>query len=256
MVLTHTTNHTYSHPFPTVTLAFFLRYCSPQLNPFAKHVLSTDTLSSHVDAATGRLHTTRIHLKKSRLPGAVLRLLPTSVTGGVTDKSSYVLETSVVDMREGWMRTESRNLNFTSILSVLERQTYYAAPAAPTANAGQPLPAAVTGVETTVVFRSRLGERIRGRIAHGAQPPQQPRPPHDAEPEEQRPGWFGRGWVAGLGARGIQRSIETIASTKTLDQLVKSREGMRVVLERLRNTGLMGVLELRKRAVEGNMNAA
>ncbi|KAK3366556.1 hypothetical protein B0H63DRAFT_529932 [Podospora didyma] len=73
MVLTHTTNHTYSHPFPTVTLAFFLRYCSPQLNPFASHVLSTDTISSHIDPDTGRLHTTRIHLKKSRMPPAEQR---------------------------------------------------------------------------------------------------------------------------------------------------------------------------------------
>jgi len=264
MVLTHTTNHTYAHPFPTVTLAFFLRYCSPQLNPFAKHVLSTDTLTSHVDPATGRLHTTRIHLKKSRLPAAVLKLLPASVTGGaVADKASYILETSVVDMREGWMRTESRNLNFTGILSVLERQTYAAPSPSPSPSpATAPVPYPSTGVETMVVFRSRLGERIRGRIGHGAassppQPPQQQVPAQDNEQEEQqRAGWFGRGWVAGLGARGIQRSIETIASTKTLDQLGKSREGMRAVLERLRNTGLMGVLELRKRALEGNMEAA
>ncbi len=89
-------------------------------------MLSTDTIASHVDPDTGRLHTTRIHLKKSRMPGAVLKLLPSSVTGGMLEKASYILETSVVDMREGWMRTESRNLNFTGILSVVERQLYTA----------------------------------------------------------------------------------------------------------------------------------
>jgi len=230
MVLTHTTNHTYSHPFPTVTLAFFLRYCSPQLNPFASHVLSTDTISTHVDPDTGRLHTTRIHLKKSRMPPAVMKLLPASITGGASDKASYILETSVVDMREGWMSTESRNLNFVGVLSVVERQLY-AAPSEP-AGAGK------TDVETKVVFRSRLGERIRDKLGHPIQ--------HST----QENGWFAR-----LGARGIQRSIESLASTKTQDQLGKSREGMRIILERLRQTGIMGVLELRKRARERGMEA-
>ncbi|CRK34707.1 hypothetical protein BN1708_019586, partial [Verticillium longisporum] len=123
MVLTHTTNHAYSHPFPAVTLAYFLRYSSPKLNPFSTHVMSTDTINSHMDPDTGRLHTTRIHLKKSRLPAPIFKLLPTSITGGgsSTDKASYILETSVVDMREGWMRTESRNLNFNNVLSVVEQ---------------------------------------------------------------------------------------------------------------------------------------
>ncbi|KAK5654878.1 hypothetical protein OQA88_6915 [Cercophora sp. LCS_1] len=228
MVLTHTTNHTYSHPFPTVTLAFFLRYCSPQLNPFASHVLSTDTISSHVDPTTGRLHTTRIHLKKSRMPPAVMKLLPTSLTGGAADKASYILETSVVDMREGWMSTESRNLNFVGVLSVVERQVYTAP--AEANGAGK------TDVETKVVFRSRLGERIRDKLGHHPQPVQ-----HE------------NSWFARLGARGIQRSIESLASTKTLDQLGKSREGMRMILETLRSAGVVGVLELRKRARERGM---
>jgi hypothetical protein len=232
MVLTHTTNHTYSHPFPTVTLAFFLRYCSPQLNPFASHVLSTDTIEQHVDPATGRLHTTRIHLKKSRMPPAVMKLLPSSLTGGAADKASYILETSVVDMREGWMSTESRNLNFVGVLSVVERQLY----AAP--NHGD---TGKTDVETKVVFRSRLGERIRDKLGHQ----------HSLhQPTHQEGSWFAR-----LGARGVQRSIESLASTKTMDQLGKSREGMKMILETLRQTGIIGVLELRKRARERGMEA-
>lgn len=247
MVLTHTTNHTYSHPFPTVTLAYFLRYCSPQLNPFAKHVLSTDTISSHVDSTTGRLHTTRIHLKRSRLPATVLKLLPTSVTGGASDKASYILETSVIDMREGWMSSESRNLNFVGVLSVVEKQLY----TAPRETEGAPLQMGnTTDVATTVIFRSRLGERIRGRLGHGAGQPQAQQPAGQHEE-----GWFARGWVGSLGARGIQRSIETIASSKTQDQLGKSREGMRFVLERLRQSGVIGVLELRRQAKERAIDA-
>lgn len=252
MVLTHTTNHTYSHPFPTVTLAYFLRYCSPHLNPFAKHVLSTDTISSHIDPDTGRLHTTRIHLKKSRLPPAVFKLLPTSITGGgEANKASYILETSVVDMREGWMSTESRNLNFVGVLSVVEKQVY-TVPTAAAAGAQQQETAATaagtTDVETTVVFRSRLGDKIRGRL--GAPPAQQ---------EETTPGSGGSGgggFFARLGARGIQRSIESLASSKTVDQLGKSREGMGIILERLRQSGVMGVLEVVRRARERSVENA
>ncbi|KAK3326286.1 PRELI-like family-domain-containing protein [Apodospora peruviana] len=248
MVLTHTTNHTYNHPFPTVTLAFFLRYCSPQLNPFANHVLSTDTISTHVDPDTGRLHTTRIHLKKSRMPPAVMKLLPTSITGGASDKASYILETSVVDMREGWMSTESRNLNFVGVLSVVEKQTY-SAPALSSTSAlptptthnttTAPSPNGTTDVATTVIFRSRLGERIRS-LGHS-----------QAHQDGGEGGWFAR-----IGARGVQRSIESLASTKTQDQLGKSREGMKIILERLRQTGIIGVLELRKMARERSMEAA
>ncbi|EGS18158.1 putative normal mitochondrial morphology protein [Thermochaetoides thermophila DSM 1495] len=239
MVLTHTTNHSYSHPFPAVTLAYFLRYCSPHLNPFASHVISSDTLSCYVDPETGRLHTTRIHLKKSRLPPAVMKLLPASLTGGAADKASYILETSVVDMREGWLASESRNLNYVGILSVVERQLY-TVPKTFSASTES------TDVETKVVFRSRLGERIRDRLGQVQA---------QAHAEAEAAGSAG-GWFARLGAKGIQRSIESLASTKTLDQLGKSREGMRIVLERLRQTGINRVLELRKMARERAFDGA
>ena len=224
MVLTHTTGHTYSHPFPTVTLAYFLRYYSPQLNPFAAHVLSTDTISSHLDPETQRLHTTRLHLKKSRLPAAVYRLLPKSVVGSSTgEKASYILETSVIDIKQGWMKTESKNLNFTGVLSVVEKQAF-SVPSEPDRKALHE-----TDVTTSVVFKSRLGEKIRGRIGQAS----------------------GEGWLAGLtggwGTQGIQRTIERLASTKTQDQMGRSRDGMRLVLERIRKAGVIGVLENERR---------
>lgn len=222
MVLTHSTTHTYSHPFPTVTLAYFLRYSSPRLNPFATHVLSTDTISSYVDPKTQRLHTTRIHLKKSRMPGAVYKLLPTSVTGGGSgDKKAYVLETSVVDIREGWMKTESRNLNFTGVLSVIEKQDFSVPKEA---NSHE------TDVTISVLFKSRIGEKIRGKL----------------DQAQQKDGWLS-GFATGWGARRIGTTIESLASTKTQAQLGKSRDGMRHVLERIRNTGMIGVLETLRR---------
>ncbi|KAK8024637.1 PRELI-like family-domain-containing protein [Apiospora rasikravindrae] len=236
MVLTHTTNHSYTHPFPTVTLAFFLRYYSPQLNPFSAHVLSTDTIDSHVDPETGRLHTTRIHLKKSRMPSAIIKLLPASVTGGAGEKSSYVLENSIVDIKEGWMKTESRNLNFTGVLSVTESQHYSATPPdqADSSNlssaVARPM-SANTWVSTTFSYRSSLGSRKTDKAAAN---------------EENSRGRFG--WISGWGAKRIQSSIESIASNKTDDQIIKSRDGMKMVLERLRSNGVVAVLrELNRR---------
>lgn len=235
MVLTHKTSHTYAHPFPTVTLAYYLRYASSQLNPFAAHVLSTDTLESRIDTGTGRLHTTRIHLKKSRLPGAIFKILPSSLTGGNSsgnDRASYILETTTIDIKEGWMKTESRNLNWTGILSVVEKQRY-SVPGALESSTTPTDSDPTTDVMTTVVFRCRIGEKLRGK--------------RNELLEKGNQSWLG--WMAGgWGTRGVQKTIESIASTKTMDQLGKSREGMRVVLERLRHSGgVMALLEQRRR---------
>jgi len=190
--------------------------------------MSTDTLSSYVDPKTQRLHTTRIHLKKSRMPNAIYKLLPKSVMGGGSgEKASYILETSVVDIKEGWMKTESQNLNFTGVLSVKEQQ-HFSLPS----DAERKL-ANETDVTTSVVFTSRLGEKIRGRMERS-----------------QEDGWLS-GFMGTWGRQGIQRSIESIASTKSQDQLGKSRDGMRLVLERIRNNGVIGVLETLKRERHG-----
>ena len=270
MVLTHTTQYTYAHPFPTVTLAYFLRYSSAALNPFAAHVLSTDTLSSHIDPETGRLTTVRVHLKKSRMPRAIFQLLPQSITGGgpsmgstlAGDRASYILETSVVDMREGWMRTESRNLNFTGVLEVIERQMYRSPMPSMSVgpSAARPAtPTTTTEVETSVLFRSRLGERFRRRTATpNTQTSSTPHPEPSTTSQMQSEPTTGaqtpRPWAitSWLGAGGIQRTIESIASRKTADQLGRSREGMRVVLERLRAKGVVGVLvEIQRRRRDG-----
>lgn len=182
------------------------------------------------------------------MPSAVVKLLPTSVTGGGGDKSSYVLETSVVDMKEGWMKTESRNLNYTGVLSVVEEQHYSTSPPDGSASPGPAysntpalalsLPLSPnTFVTTTFSYRSSLGNKKHDRA-----------PVDSAETsDETGPRRLGS-WITGWGANRIQRSIESIASNKTDDQLIKSRDGMGMVLERLRNNGVVSVLrELRRR---------
>jgi len=230
MVKFYESAFTYDYSFPAVTLAYFLRYP----NPYSTHVLSTDVISRSIDPATGQLHTLRIHRKSSRLPPAVFKLLPKSVLGNVSGgrSESYILESSTIDVKEGWMKTESKNLDWTGILSVVEKQEYQRH--VPLDESDDfAVGAGTTGVVTTVMFRSRLGDRLRARARKGDITSV------DGADEEVPK----RGFFASLSTSGIQRSIEAIASRKTENQLGKSKEGMMVVLERMRRGGLVGVLD-------------
>lgn len=229
MVKFYESSYSYDYSFPAVTLAYFLRYP----NPYSTHVLSTDVISRTIDAA-GRLQTTRIHRKSSKLPSAVLKLLPQSVLGSVSGgkSESFILETSTIDVKEGWMRTESKNLDWTGILSVVEKQEYKRLNPVDAGDDFKEVRAGTTDVVTTVMFRSRLGDRLRARATRKGEAPVVD---GDDEPK--------KGFLANWSKTGIQRSIEAIASRKTENQLGKSKEGMMVVLERMRRGGLVGVLE-------------
>ena len=227
-------NFTYDYSFPAVSLAFFLRYP----NPYSRHVLTADVLDRHVDPHTQRLHTTRLLLKRSKVPRALLKLLPASISadkGGAGQ--SYILETSVVDVREGWMQTESRNMEWTGVLSVVERQDYYRQPSQSdhdTIQKGRRRGGGIldlddsqcTAVNTTVTFRSRLGQHMLGR-----------RKDQDSNSEKEN------GWLASWSTAGLQRTVELIGLRRTRDAVFRSKQGMNVVLERLRNGGLVAVME-------------
>lgn len=176
------------------------------------------------------------------MPSAVMKLLPSSVTGGSSDKSAYVLEKSVVDIKEGWMKTESRNLNFTGVLSVVEEQHYSVSPPdQPSDNCTTPtlllaVPRSMypkTYVTTTFSYSSTIGARKSEKAVQAS--------------DDSRSARFS-GWISGWGAKRVQRSIESIASNKTNDQLIKSRDGMKIVLERLRTNGVVALLRELKRS--------
>ena len=135
-------------------------------------------------------------------------------------------------MKEGWMQTESKNLDWTGILSVVEKQEYKRQiPVDEGDDFG--VGAGTTGVVTSVMFKSRLGDRLRARATRKGEVAAVV----DGEEEPRR------GFLATWSTSGVQRTIEAIASRKTENQLGKSKEGMMVVLERLRRGGLVGVLE-------------
>ncbi|KAJ5644122.1 uncharacterized protein N7484_006629 [Penicillium longicatenatum] len=221
---------TYDYSFPAVSLAYFLRYP----NPYSRHVLTTDVIDRYVDPNTQRLHTTRLHLKKSKVPAGILKLLPKGMGGSDNSGQSYILETTVVDPQEGWMETESRNMEWTGILSVVEKQRYQRLQAENDVRALDGLSidqrAEQTTVRTTVTFKSRLGQgKLLGRKKVDST---------EAEDEAPKKGFF-----SSLSTAGIQRTIELIGVSRTRDAVLKSKEGMNVVLERLRSGGIVGVLE-------------
>jgi len=199
------------------------------------------------------LHTTRLHLKTSKLPSAVLRLLPRTLLGHKErhgDSESYILETSTVDMREGWMVTESRNLDWTGVLSVTERQIYTPGrgpSTEQTAESRRPLTSdGTTDVETTVTLRSPLGEQKwkqhRSReVSPDSNLPSSQTTTSSSSFEDEAPPKIG--FFRSLGMQSVQRSIESIGLRRAEKSQPNAKEGMKVVLERFREGGILAILE-------------
>ena len=237
MVKFYETSFDYDFSFPAVTLAYFLRYP----NPYAKHVLSTDVIDRHYDPDTQHLTTTRLHLKRSKIPSPVLKVLPKGILGSGADAGeSYVLETSTVDVKNGWMMTETRNLEWTGILSVIEKQKYQKLPVAHSMvsapngalsqAASEEAGEGSTNVTTTVTLKSKFGQTRALR-----------RQRHKAESDEETP--VKQGFFSSWSSASLQRSIEGVGLRRTREALFKSRNGMNVVLDRLRRGGLVAALD-------------
>jgi 4-amino-4-deoxychorismate lyase len=224
----HSSNYDYS--FPAVALAYFLRYP----NPYSKHVLSSDVIDRYIDPETNRLHTVRLHLKKSKVPSAILKLLPRSLAGPNGNSQSFVLEKSTIDVKEGWLETESRNMEWTGILSVVEKQTYRRQKLSDLVvdNELPQIRRETTACKTVVTFVSHLGQskllsRRKQQAVAGVEEDTPPR----------------QSLFAAWSTAGIQRTIELVGVKRTQTALTNGKAGMNVVLERLRSGGLVAVLE-------------
>lgn len=223
MVKFHSSTYSYDYSLSAVSLAYFLRYP----NPYSTHVLTEDVIDRHFDAETQRLYTTRLHLKKSKMPPWLMKLLPKNILGGCRgdngEAQNLILERSVVDINEGWMETETQNLQLANVVKVTEKQRYersLSTAMLDTAGSGSLSQPEKTDVKTTVTLRSRFGEMIRKG---------------DSGQEKQ-------GLLAWSTQR-LRRAIEEKTLEKTRIGLLNSKEGMGIVLERLRHGGLAAVLD-------------
>lgn len=241
MVKFFSTSYSYDYNFSETALAYFLRYP----NPYSRHVASTDTIDRHYDPVTQRLTTTRLHVKRSRLPPAVLKLLPRSYLSNASEDGStqsFILEKSVVDVKQGWMETDSRNLDWNNVLSVIERHRY----SRPEGSALLDLEAGEekTQVDISVTLKSRIGEQIRKRRQRWGQQATATSVLGGGgggagdEDAPVKQGLFSS-WTSGA----VRSAIETISLQRTEKSQPKAKKGMSVVLERLRAGGLEAVLE-------------
>ncbi|KAI7547890.1 hypothetical protein KC331_g4740 [Hortaea werneckii] len=277
MVKFYSKEYTYDYAFPAVSLAYFLRYP----NPYSRHVASTDTISRHFDPETQRLTTVRLHLKRSRLPPAVVKLLPKSMmadhAGSDGSTQSFILEKSVVDAKQGWMECESRNLDWENVLSVFERHSYRRAEpmgatttsttttagtdglngattaAAVAGVAGSETPAEQTHVAVSVTLKSRIGEQLRKKRQRWGEQASASSVMGGGEesaaaglgkPQQQQPQQQQQqGWFSSWGSGAVRSAIESISLQRTEKSQPKAQKGMSVVLSRLRSGGIQEVLE-------------
>jgi len=236
MVKFFSSEYSYDYGFSAVTLAYFLRYP----NPYSRHVASTDTISRSYDPETQRLTTVRLHVKRSRIPPAVLKIVGSAALGANEDGStrSYILEKSVVDVKQGWMETESRNLDWNNVLSVIEKHTYKRPAQLETSSATlstvEPFDESSTSVAVSVTLKSRIGEQIRKQRQRWGQ--QTAAPSDEDAPAKQS-------WLGSWTSSAMRSAIETIGLQRTEKSQPKAQKGMSVVLARLRDGGWKGVLE-------------
>ena len=229
MVKFYQSQYSYDYGFSAVSLAYFLRYP----NPYSRHVASTDTIERHYDPETQRLTTVRLHLKKSRLPAGVLALIPRATLGADEGGStqSFILEKSVIDVKEGWMQTDSRNLDWNNVLSVIEKHTY-SRPEALGEEGDR------TDVDVSVTLKSRIGEQIRKRRERWGQQANSISVSGDSEEVPAKQGFFSS-WTSGA----VRTAIESIGMQRTEKSQPKAQKGMYVVLARLREGGVQAVME-------------
>jgi len=137
-------------------------------------------------------------------------------------KESYILEKSIVDVKHQRLETETRNLDWDGVLSVIESQVYTPGSGS---TASEPEAAAAgvgkTDVTTVVRFESRLGGAARNTQNDGM-----------------ASRWFSN-WTAG----SVQGSIELVGMRRMREGFGGRREGMKVVLEQLRERGFVGVIK-------------
>ncbi|CUM63517.1 uncharacterized protein PRCAT00001093001 [Priceomyces carsonii] len=105
-------SHLYDHDFKTASFAYLNRYP----NPYASHVLSSDTLESYVDS-DGCLRTTRLVVKTGRLPNFIKPFLGDNL-------NSWIIEKSLINPKTNKMLCYSANIDHRKFIKVEEYLKY------------------------------------------------------------------------------------------------------------------------------------
>ncbi|KAJ1528285.1 hypothetical protein HK096_009881 [Nowakowskiella sp. JEL0078] len=103
----------FEYDWATFTKAIWQKYP----NPFASHVLSSDVIDRQIDSETGVMTTTRLFLKRGILPAWGRHFLNVP--------EAFIIEKSIVDLRNQKMILVQKNLSHAKIMLVEERQTIH-----------------------------------------------------------------------------------------------------------------------------------
>ncbi|CAI5756268.1 unnamed protein product [Candida verbasci] len=113
MVLYFESKHSYNYDFETTSLAYLNRYP----NPFAKHVLSIDTLDYHIDSQ-GQLCKTNLIVKQGRLPKFIKPFI------GSANLKSWIIEKIIINPKSKSMITYTSNIDHHKFIRVEEMLKY------------------------------------------------------------------------------------------------------------------------------------
>lgn len=112
MVQILASSNTYNFDFYTASFAYLNKFP----NPYAKHVLSSDTIECYVDS-DGRLRLTRLIVKRGMLPHFVKPFLGSSV-------DLWILEKLIIDPKTQNMQIYSANVDHRKVVKVEEYLMY------------------------------------------------------------------------------------------------------------------------------------
>jgi len=148
--------HTFSHPWETVTKALWRKYPNP-LNP---HVVGVDVVDRRV-TPEGHLFSERLMTTEWGLANWVKKLIG-------FDEHAYAHEISTVDPENKTLSINSRNLTFESKVNVEERITYSPHPEDPEKTLmTQQAIVTVQGVPLTSYMEQLMTTSIAGNASNG-----------------------------------------------------------------------------------------
>jgi len=148
--------HTFSHPWETVTKALWRKYPNP-LNP---HVIGVDIVDRRV-TPEGHLFSERLMTTEWGLANWVKKLIG-------FDEHAYAHEISAVDPENKTLSINSRNLTFESKVNVEERITYSPHPEDPDKTLmTQQAIVTVQGVPLTSYMEQLMTTSIAGNASKG-----------------------------------------------------------------------------------------
>lgn len=149
--------HTFSHPWETVTQALWQKYPNP-LNP---HVVGVDIIDRRV-TKEGNLFSERLMTTEWGLANWVKKLIG-------FEEHAYAHEISTVDPKEKTLSINSHNLTFNSKVNVEENITYAPHPDDPVGKTLMTQQAIVTvqGVPLTSYMEQLMTTSIAGNASNG-----------------------------------------------------------------------------------------